>query len=163
MLSTRVLRGFGLPVLTLVMGLVAAPNANATTEPPHQCFQLDPYGDTLRIVRIASDYAPGMQGLFVRWRFQTDYQLLGSGVRTDSLTVSGAKDIAFTAVNAATGEVFRFGAHFDPATGSGPFAIYTGSASFAGTLTKIACALPAFGASTDQGEVGLGGPPLLVR
>ena len=95
MLSTRVLRGFGLSALTLIVGLVAAPDANASTEPPHQCFQLDPYGDTLRMVRIASDYAPGMQGLFVRWRFNADYQLLGSGVRTDSLTVPGSEGYCF--------------------------------------------------------------------
>jgi hypothetical protein len=80
-----------------------------------------------------------MQGLFVRWRFGTDYQLLGSGVRTASVEVPGWKDIGFTAVNPATGEVFRFGAHIDPATGIGPFAIYSGNNIFDGTLEKIAC------------------------
>jgi hypothetical protein len=125
---------------------------------------LDPFGDTLRIMRVTSDFTPGMQGLFVRWRFESDetaYQLLGSGVRTNSLEVSGAKDMAFTAVNPSTGELFRFGAHIDSATGIGPFTIYTGSTHFEGTLSKIACSASTLAPSTDQGEVGHGGPPLL--
>jgi hypothetical protein len=123
------------------------------------CFQLTPYADTVRFMRLTSDDAPGMQGLFVRWRAGSlSYQVLGSGVRTAHL--SGAtRDISFSGVRQDTGSIFAFVSEFNPQTVTGPWTVYdsAGASVATGTLTKISCSTAAVAPSSDNREAGLGG------
>lgn len=127
-----------LALLVMVIGLAAAPPADAAVEAAAQCFQMSPFTVTVKIVRIASEDIPGMQALFVRWRVGS-YQMLGTGVRTASV-IPGSKDITVSFVRRETGEEFRMTALYNPLTSSGPWTLYGASGQTGtGTLTKVSC------------------------
>ena len=136
---TTVKRFGPLTLVALGMMLAAAPPAKADTEMEAQCFVLKPQGYTVRIMRIASDQMPGMQALFAKFRYQNTFQMLGTGIRTNSLTPP-QKDIVISFVEGRTGDEYRLTALFDPATGSGPWTIYSDSGALVtGTLARLPC------------------------
>jgi hypothetical protein len=131
------LEQLGWVTFVVVIGLAVAPRANAA-EAAEQCFQMTPYLATLRIMRITSDYSPGMQALFAKWRLGS-FQMLGTGVRAASVTPA-MKDIVISFMTREAGDQYRLTALFDPTTSSGSWSLYSVVAQAGhGTLTKIAC------------------------
>jgi hypothetical protein len=159
MSRTTTLKRFGqLTLVALVMVLAAGPPARAGTEMASQCFYMSPYTFSIRIVRIASDQTPGMQAVFVQFRIANSFQMLGTGIRSNSLTPP-QKDILVSFVDPG-GRAYRLTALFDPATGSGPWTFYDndGSAFYTGTLLKVPCdTVPGV---AEAGEAGPDGPGL---
>jgi hypothetical protein len=84
---------------------VTAPGrATAATELTHTCYRLAPFADTLRLMRIKTDFPPpGMQAVFARWRGIAEgkpYQLLGSGTVTKSFVDSTKRNLGITLTTA---------------------------------------------------------------
>jgi hypothetical protein len=141
------------------MVLAAAPPARADVEMASQCFYLSPYTYTMRVVRIASDQTPGVQALFVRFRTGSGFQMLGTGVRANSLTPP-MKDMVVSFTDNG-GYSYRWTASLDPTTSTGPWTFYDGnggSAFLSGTLLKVPC--DADPGLTEAGEPGSDGPGL---
>ena len=148
-------------LIGMAIGLAWAPAATAGTEVAPQCLQLSPYAATMRIVRITSDYAPGIQALFVRYRIGT-FQMLGTGVRTNSAVAAPQKDIVVSFVERASGDEYRLTALFDPATASGPWTLFSVNGAIGnGTLTKLDCDQPEPQGANDAGSPALSGAGIL--
>jgi hypothetical protein len=97
----------------------------------------------VRIVRISSDYAPGVQALFAKFSYGDSFQMLGTGVRMNSAVAAPQKDIIVSFVERESGNEYRLTALYDAATASGPWTLYgADGALFDGTLTKFDCAQP---------------------
>ena len=145
-----------LALVTAGIALAATPAANAATEVPPQCFILKPYNFTVRLVRFASEYTPGIQAL--TGVFQgPGFQMLGMGVRTKSLTPL-QKDILVSFVDQGGGE-YRLTALYDAANATGPWWIVDNSSGdqiLTGTLLKFGCEQDLRGLTDAEGPAAGG-------